>query len=142
MATGGTEQRVDGLGAGSMQLVSALTQVTSAGVAGLAMGVIETGLTAHAGGGQGSALALTASKSVSVVTTVGSAADSVSLPLATGSGITRVVANAAAANSMQLFGAGTDTINGVATATGIAIAAGKSALCTDYASGKWIANVG
>ena len=140
MATGLTDNRIDGLGAGSMQLVSALTQVTSAGVAGLAMGLVET-VTAAAGGTQAGALALSAGKTVSVATVVATAGDSLSLPLATGSGVVRVVGNITAA-SLQLYGAGTDTINAVATATGIAVAAGKSAICIDYAAGKWIAVVG
>lgn len=98
---------------------------------------IETGLTAHAGGTQAAALALSASKPIHEVTTVGSANDSISLPLATGSGAIHWVKNSAAANSLQLFGAGTDTIDGVATATGVAVAAGKSRILVDSASGKW-----
>lgn len=87
---------------------------------------IETGITAHASGGQGSAYALT--KAVSVVATVGTAADSVKLPAPTRVGQIVIVVNGAAANSMQVFGAGTDTINGAVSATGVAQAAGKTGI--------------
>lgn len=105
--------------------------------AGVALAGIETGLTAHSGGGQGSALALSATKTVHNVTTVAAGNDSVALPAATGSGAVHVVMNSAAANSCQVYGAGTDTINGVATATGVALAAGKAGLYVDYAAGTW-----
>lgn len=105
----------------------------------LKLGNIASSLTAHSGGGQASALALT--KPVNVVSTVAVAADSVKLPASTGKGQVVIVSNQAAANSMQLFGAGTDTINGVATATGIAVAAGKTALCVDFGAGTWLAMV-
>jgi hypothetical protein len=85
---------------------------------------VATGLTAHAGGGQTSALVLTAP--VNVVSTVGTAADSVALPPAV-AGMKVTVVNSAATNSMQVFGSGTDTINGIATGTGVAQAAGKTA---------------
>jgi len=79
----------------------------------------------YAGGGQTNATALAAT--ANVVTTVASANDSVKLPLAK-KGMKILVHNGHASNSMQVFGAGVDTINGVATATGVAQAAGKSAL--------------
>jgi hypothetical protein len=107
---------------------------------GFGSGGLELGLTAHAGGTQAAALALSATKSFHEVTTVGSAADSVSLPLCTGSGKIHWVKNSAAANSMQVFGAGTDTIDQVATATGVAVAAGKSRAFIDTATapaGRW-----
>src|SRR5262249_51571665 len=63
---------------------------------GLNTGTAANALTAHAGGGQGSALALTAS--INRVTTVATAADSVKLPAAL-AGQSIVVINAAAANS-------------------------------------------
>lgn len=88
-------------------------------------GSVVTGITAHAGGGQASATALTGA--INRVDTVASAADSVALPAPTVVGQEVVVINNAAVNSMQVFGSGTDTINGVATATGVAQAAGKIA---------------
>lgn len=103
----------------------------------------ETGLTAHSGGTQAAALALAAAPTtVHEVTTVGAAADSVKLPLATGSGVVHVVKNSAAVNSMQLYGSGTDTIDGVATATGVAVAAGKARYCIDATAGNWISVAG
>ncbi|WP_024873150.1 hypothetical protein [Tolumonas lignilytica] len=73
------------------------------------------GITARAGGGQSSAIQLTTN--INRVTTVATAGDSVKLP-ASAPGLQIIVVNSGA-NSMQVFGAGTDTINGVATATGI-----------------------
>lgn len=98
---------------------------------------IETGLTAHAGGGQASAQALSASASFHEVTTVGSGNDSVKLPAATGSGNIHIIKNSAAANSLQVFGQSTETIDGVTSATGVAIAAGKARWFIDSAAGKW-----
>lgn len=98
---------------------------------------VSTGLTAHAGGGQASALQLVAA--MNEVTTVATGADSVALPLAV-AGMVVYVENAAGANSMQVFGAGTDTINAVATGTGVAQAAGKSGVyfCVKSApAGAW-----
>lgn len=116
------------------------TGVSVTGMLGLSS--IEDGLTAAAGGTQAGALALSATKLVHRVSTVGTAADSVKLPLATGSGNIHFVMNSAAANSMQVFGSGTDTINDVATATGVAQAAGKGAWYVDIAAGKWYRSLG
>lgn len=102
------------------------------------MGIIETvsdGLTAHAGGGQTNALALTAT--INRVTTVATAADSVRLP-ASQPGMTVTVINDAASNSMTVYGAGTDTIDGVATGTGNALAAGHRGVYKCYTAGKWV----
>jgi hypothetical protein len=110
-------------------LATALLSVGATGV--------ETGLTAHSGGTQAAALALSSTVSVHEVTTVGAGNDSVKLPLATGSGNFHVVKNSAAANSMQLFGSGTDTIDGVTSATGVAVAAGKGRLLCDTSAGNW-----
>lgn len=99
-------------------------------------GTAETGLTAHAGGTQAAALALSATKFIHQVTTVGTAADSVALP-APVLGTCHLISNEAAANSMQLFAITPATVNGAATATGIAVAAKKGEFCcatssTDY----------
>lgn len=99
---------------------------------------VATALTAHAGGTQAAALALTAR--YNRVDTVGSAADSVLLIAATQLGQRQHVKNNAGVNALQMFGAGTDTINAVATATGVALAAGKSVevICTKIApAGNW-----
>jgi hypothetical protein len=94
------------------------------------------GLTAHAGGTQAGALQLAAV--INRVATVASTADSVALPLATAGGFCIIVNDAS--NALQAFGAGTDTINDVATATGIPIP-GKSMIvfscATAAPAGKW-----
>jgi hypothetical protein len=94
------------------------------------------GITAFAGGGQTSATQLTACHNN--VTTVATIADSVKLPLAVAGA--RVYIRNNAANATQVFGAGTDTINGVATATGVSQAATTSAIyfaVTSAPAGKW-----
>jgi hypothetical protein len=96
---------------------------------------VEDSLTAFATGGQVSATALSATKNFHRVTTVATAADSVKLPAAT-VGQMHYVRNDGA-NAMQVFGAGTDTINGVATGTGISQAAGTGMWYTSVASGAW-----
>lgn len=73
------------------------------------------GLTALAGGGKTGATPLTAT--LNNVATVASAADSVLLPPGE-PGMWLLVRNSAA-NAMQVFGAGSDTINGAATGTGV-----------------------
>lgn len=92
------------------------------------------GLTAHAGGGQAAALQL--SGRFASITTVASAADSVKLPAAT-VGAEFFLSNDAATNALQMFGLGTDTINNVATATGISLAAGLGAQCVCTKAGNW-----
>ena len=106
-----------------------------------ALSSVEDTITAHAGGTQAAALALDATKTIHNVTTVATAADSVKLPLAVGSGKQHMVNNSGA-NSLKVFGDGTDTIDGVATATCVNIAAGKARLLTDIAVGKWICLAG
>lgn len=95
-------------------------------------------ITAYAGGGQTNAVGLTAM--INRVSTVATAADSVKLPPSE-VGLSITVINGAASNSMQVFGAGTDTINDVATATGVAQAAGKTAVYTCPVAGKWYRNL-
>jgi hypothetical protein len=86
------------------------------------------GLTALAGGGKAGATPLTAT--LNHVATVATAADSVLLPPGE-IGMWLFVRNSAAA-AMQVFGAGSDTINGVATGTGVSQAATTGAIyfCT------------
>lgn len=107
----------------------------------LALGTPVTGITAHAGGGQASATLLTAN--INDVGTVATAADSVKLPPPTIPGQIIVVANNGA-NAMQVFGSGTDTINGVATATGVSQPAGKHAFYVSEGVGagtNWLRNL-
>jgi hypothetical protein len=124
----------------SSQVASFVGAVTATGL--FKISGIETGLTAHAGGTQAAALGLSATKSVHNVTIVGSANDSVVLPASTGGGTIHWVKNSAAANSLQLFGLSADTIDGVTAATGVAVAAGKSRLVVDAASGTWLSILG
>lgn len=94
------------------------------------------GITAVASGGQTNATLLTST--YNNVTVVATAADSVKLPLGA-AGMSVYIRNSAA-NSLQVFGSGTDTINAVATATGVAQATTVSALyfCTSSApAAKW-----
>lgn len=99
----------------------------------------ETGITATSGGGQANAYALTAQ--VSEILTVAAPADSVALPKITPQsqsaaapgqvGMMMFVYNESA-NACQVFGATPDTINTVATGTGVSIPAGKSAVFVAY----------
>jgi hypothetical protein len=91
----------------------------------LALTGVSGAITARAGGGKGSATALTAV--VNRVTTVATAADSVLLPAPTAVGQILIIDNRGA-NACQVFGQGTDTIDGVATGTGISQAAGTTGL--------------
>lgn len=103
--------------------------------------LLETGLTAHAGGTQAAALALSATVFVHKVDTVTSGNDSVRLPVSV-AGQTHIVINNAASNSLQVYGAGTDTINNVATATGVAQAAGIAGMYHCPVAGLWYRIVG
>lgn len=116
----------------------AVTTVGNATVGGNVVRTAASAITAFAGGGKASATPLTAV--VNHVTTVATAADSVLLPAAV-VGAEIVVINGAASNSMQVFGAGTDTINDVATGTGVAHAAGKTATYYCPVAGKWYRNL-
>jgi hypothetical protein len=95
----------------------------------------KDGVTALAGGGQTGAVLITTA--ITNVTTVASAADSVQLPLAVG-GQELTVINAGG-NSMQVFGNqnGSDTIDGTAGSTGVAIATGKARTFYSVAAAKW-----
>lgn len=111
----------------------------------------EGSITAFAGGGQTSATQLGAQ--TSVIGTVASTSDSVKLPKIrntpgmlgpTGAsvGAIMIVGNFGA-NNAQIFGSTADTINGVATGTGIAIPAGTTmifvaASLTGGGVGNWI----
>lgn len=102
------------------------------------------GLTAHASGGQANALLLTSQ--FNTVTTVGTAADSVKLPATSAGSATVastigefVIIQNATATSMQVYGSGTDTINAVATGTGVAIAGNKFGIFLCTGAGTWVA---
>ncbi len=122
----------DGIVGGTTPAAATITALIASGLVSLTD--IATGITAHSGGTQAAAFGLT--HLISSVDTVAVAADSVKLPAAT-AGKIFIVLNNAAANSMQVFGSGTDTINGVATATGVAQAAGKIAIYVCLAAGNY-----
>lgn len=92
----------------------------------------DTGITAFSTGGQTNAVLLLAQ--FNKVSVVAAGNDSVKLPPVSVTfnslgfiGIPVIVRNAGA-NSLQVYGSGTDTINDIATATGVAVGAGKTAI--------------
>jgi hypothetical protein len=127
------EIKDDGLHAGAAALDAATIAALIATL--LTLGS-EDALTAHAGGGQSSALALDATKAMHRIATVATAADSVKLPAAV-VGAVHLVINDAASNAMQVFGTGSDTVNGAASGTGVSHAAGKAAMYVCASAGKW-----
>jgi hypothetical protein len=92
-------------------------------------------VTAFSTGGQTNATALTAS--INRVSVVAAAGDSVKLPAASAGTIVIVINDAAL--PMQVFGAGTDTINDVATATGVSQMQQSVVIYTATATGNWMA---
>lgn len=102
------------------------------------IGSVQQNITATAGGTKAAAFQLNAANvEISVCAT---AADSVLLPQGY-AGLRVVIANGGAA-SCQVFGKGTDTINGVATGTGVAQANGVTAMyvCMEVTAagvGQW-----
>lgn len=115
------EQLVDKL---NSIIEGAPAEITSANV----IFDVQAAVTAKAGGTQAAATQLTGQ--VTVVTVCATDADSVKLPAGQAGAFHALWNNTA--KSTQVFGNGTDTINGVATATGVAQAAGTKAvyLCT------------
>ncbi len=106
---------------------------TGFGGAGLQTLSVNPTLTALSLGGQAGATPLTAM--INRVGTVGAQGDSVALP-ASVVGLAVVVLNRGA-QPMQVFGAGTDTINGIATATGISQGVNTGALYVCTVLGNW-----
>jgi len=98
----------------------------------------EDNLTAHAGGTQAAALALSATANAHRITVCATAGDSVKLPAALVSQWHYIRNDGAAA--CQVFGQATETINGVASATGVTLfpGQGKFFICTTAA--KWTTN--
>jgi hypothetical protein len=92
--------------------------------------------TAFAGGGQASATPL--GYGVNRIGTVATAGDSCLLPAAVAGA--RVIVSNAAQNAIQLFGKGTDTINGVVAATGVTQAGPSSCTYTCDIAGQWESN--
>lgn len=90
-------------------------------------------LTAFSTGGQASAVALPSM--INRVATVAAQGDSVALPAAT-VGLAITVLNRGA-QPMQVFGAGTDTINSIATATGVSQGVNTAAVYVCNVAGNW-----
>lgn len=96
-------------------------------------------ITAHAGGTQAGAVSLAAtimSNTINRITVVASAADSIALPVSA-PGLQVTCINASASNAMQVFGQSPDTINAVATATGVSVPATKTANFYCVVAGAW-----
>lgn len=99
---------------------------------------VENAITATAGGTQAAARVLTAR--FNQVSVCASANDSVMLP-AGNAGALCMIANDGA-QSLQVFGQVGDTIDGVATATGVAMAAAKRGLFWCIAPNTWLSFAG
>lgn len=113
---------------GSATAVSTLTAGT------FVQGSAATGITAHAGGTKAAATVLTAQ--FNRITVCATSADSVLLPAAVVGRVVDVFNDGAA--PAQVFGAGTDTIDGVATGTGVVLTNAKRARYICFAAGAWI----
>lgn len=95
----------------------------------------STGVTAHSGGGQASATLLTGA--LNTVVTVAADGDSVKLPPAV-AGQAIVITNGNVLHSIQVFGSGTDVINGVATAIGVPQLPDVSTTYYSTTNGVWL----
>ena len=93
-------------------------------------------IVAHSGGGQASATQLTAE--LNRVITVANPGDSVKLP-ASAPGLTIIVTNHGL-NPMQVFGLGADTIDDIATASGVSQMQSSSVIFSCYTAGAWYTN--
>jgi hypothetical protein len=93
-------------------------------------------IVAHAGGGQTAATQITTQ--TNRVVTVATAGDSVKLP-ASAAGLEMIIINAGT-NPVQVYGLGTDTIDTVATATGVTQMRGSMTIYTCATAGAWFTN--
>ena len=96
----------------------------------------QDNIVAHAGGGQASATQLTAQ--TSRIVTVATPGDSVKLP-ASAPGLELVLINGGA-NPMQVYGSGTDTIDGIASGTGVSQMASSFVIYGCTSAGAWFTN--
>lgn len=94
----------------------------------------ESAADALTGGAAGQSTALALTKEINHFTTVGSGTGA-KLP-ASAAGLTIIVINGGA-NTLQVYGAGTDTIDDVATATGVAQMVGSTVIYACTVAGKW-----
>jgi hypothetical protein len=102
-------------------------------LAGLFAESYTDNVTAHAGGGQAAATALTTE--LSRITTVATSGDSVKLPPSFAGGTVIVVNHTT--NTLQVFGAGTDMVDDVATATGVSQMPNSTCIYTCFTAGNW-----
>lgn len=93
----------------------------------------QDSITAHAGGGKASATALT--HSVNRITTCATSGDSVLLPKAIAGSFVVIMNDGAA--TLAMYGNGTDTIDGAATASPTYLAAGDEIWLTCVTRGAW-----
>ena len=114
---------------------SGISLTSSAAVPGLFAESTTNAIVAHAGGGQTNATVLYSE--VNRVTTVATAGDSIALPVSQ-SGLTIMVVNNGT-NPMQVYGnpATTDTIDGVASGTGVSQMPGSTVFYTCAVAGLW-----
>lgn len=101
---------------------------------------VEDSLTATPGGTQGAALALSSTKNYHRISVCATEGDSVLLPPAT-PGQAHLIRNDGAAGA-QVFGTSPDTINGVATATGVPLGIGSGVLFYCLTAAKWVTVAG
>jgi hypothetical protein len=94
---------------------------------------LNSGLTANAGGGQGSATQLNAG--MNVVATVATTGDSVKLPTAE-QGVEVLVANDGA-NAMDVFPSSSDEIDNAGVNAAVSVGANKSALFRAVSASQW-----
>ena len=102
------------------------------------LNIVATSVTAAAGGGKANATPITSANAR--ITTVATAADSVLMP-SPRSGDIAFLRNDDAADAAQIFAAGTATVNGAATGTGVSLANGKIAMFQCFVDGGWIMTV-
>jgi len=124
------------MASGFMQRFKGKIAVAQINLTGLFYESSQDSITAHAGGGQASAVAITAE--IARITTCATAGDSVVLPAAA-AGLTIALTNHGA-KSAQVYGLGTDTINDVAAATGVSQMPGSEVIYVCTTAGKWYAN--
>jgi hypothetical protein len=118
---------------GIVEVIKGKIEIAAIYLSGFFYESATDGITAHAGGLQTNAVALTTE--VNRVSIVATAGDSVALPPSV-AGLTIMVINAAA-NSMQVFGTSPDTINGVATGTGVTQMGNSVCFYACSAAGAW-----
>jgi hypothetical protein len=93
-------------------------------------------VTAHPGGGFGSAVSITGN--IVVVATVGSPGDSIIVPAAVASSATPIFLWNEGANYLQMFAAGGSTLNGTAGTTGLSISTNSLVILTCSTNGAYL----